>query len=78
MPARLERHLLRQPVRLQGPAGGRRLAPGEKDWRLLLQVDTDEQLGLMWGDCGLIYFWIREQDAAARRFDRAWVILQCS
>jgi uncharacterized protein YwqG len=54
------------------------LAPGEKDWRLLLQVDTDEQLGLMWGDCGLIYFWIREQDAAARRFDRAWVILQCS
>lgn len=31
----------------------------------------------MWGDVGMIYFWI--QDEAARRgdFSNAWLILQC-
>ena len=32
---------------------------------------------VMWGDAGIIYFWIRESDARARRFDASWVILQC-
>ena len=31
----------------------------------------------MWGDFGMIYFWIRESDARAGRFDNAWLILQC-
>jgi len=56
-------------------------AEGAKDWILLLQVDTDDDSdgpGWMWGDCGRIYFWIRRQDLAARRFDRAWTILQCT
>ncbi len=26
--------------------------------RLLLQVDTDDGLGMMWEDGGLLYFWI--------------------
>jgi len=48
------------------------------DWRLLLQVDTDEEgPGWMWGDTGRIYFWIRRQDLAARMFERSWLILQC-
>lgn len=55
----------------------RSLAPGAKDWRLLLQIDTDDALRFMWGDCGRLYFWIREQDLTAGSFDRAWVILQC-
>lgn len=54
------------------------LLPGAADWLLLLQVDTDEDnLDCMWGDCGRIYFWIRKQDLKERRFDRAWLILQC-
>jgi uncharacterized protein YwqG len=55
------------------------LAGGAADWRLLLQVDTDEDgPGWMWGDMGRIYFWIKQQDLAAHRFDQVWLILQCS
>jgi uncharacterized protein YwqG len=48
------------------------------EWRLLLQLDSDDDLDVMWGDCGRLYFWIREDDARSRRFDLAWVILQCA
>ena len=53
------------------------LESGARDWRLLLQMDSDDDLGVMWGDAGIIYFWIRENDARAGRFDQAWLILQC-
>lgn len=53
------------------------LESGATDWRLLLQMDSDDDLGVMWGDAGIIYFWIREDDARAGRFDQAWLILQC-
>lgn len=46
-------------------------------WRLLLQLDSDDMLDWMWGDMGMVYFWCREEDIAARRFDRVWTILQC-
>ncbi|GAB3836620.1 YwqG family protein [Dactylosporangium cerinum] len=53
------------------------LQAGAAGWRLLWQVDTDEHgLGWMWGDMGMLYFWIRSEDLAAGRFDRVWVILQ--
>ncbi|MCA9093465.1 MAG: DUF1963 domain-containing protein [Planctomycetaceae bacterium] len=57
---------------------GKRLAPGAKDWRLLLQLDSDDSVGWMWGDCGRLYFWIREEDLKARRFENCWMILQCA
>jgi len=54
------------------------LEEGAADWRLLLQIDSDEEgPGWMWGDTGMLYFWIREQDLANKRFDRVWTILQC-
>ncbi len=46
-------------------------------WELLLQVDSDEQLGTDWGDSGTIYFWIRRDALEARAFERAWFVLQC-
>ena len=53
------------------------LAPGAADWRLLLQVDSQEETDMMWGDLGRLYVWIRDEDLAARRFDRTWLVLQC-
>jgi len=47
------------------------------DWRLLLQLDTDENAEMIWGDCGTLYFWIREQDAKNYAFDKVRLILQC-
>lgn len=65
------------------PSGGenpraRTLRPGATAWRLLLQIDSDDQAGMMWGDAGRLYFWMQRDDLADRRFDRAWCVLQCS
>lgn len=48
-----------------------------KQWRLLLQLPSDQALGTSWGDDGKIYFWIRETDLAKRDFSKVWLILQC-
>ena len=32
-------------------------------WRLLLQLDSDDDAGMMWGDEGTLYFWVPEADA---------------
>jgi uncharacterized protein YwqG len=47
-------------------------------WQLLLQVDSDLDAGMEWGDLGRIYVCIRRHDLAERRFERCWTILQCS
>ncbi|MBS1955317.1 MAG: DUF1963 domain-containing protein [Cyanobacteria bacterium SZAS-4] len=48
-----------------------------KDWILLLQIDTNEDDGMMWGDGGRLYFWIRRDDLAKLNFENVWVVLQC-
>lgn len=54
------------------------LQSGAADWVLLLQIDSDDNPGWMWGDCGRLYFWITKHDLAEGAFDRVWMILQCS
>jgi len=53
------------------------LAPGAARWRLLLQVDSDDGVGMMWGDGGRIYYWMHEDDLAARSWAKARLVLQC-
>jgi uncharacterized protein YwqG len=59
-------------------ARAKMLADGASEWRLLLQIDTDEDgPGWMWGDVGRIYFWIKRKDLASLRFQDVWLIFQC-
>ncbi|MBH1938853.1 DUF1963 domain-containing protein [Streptomyces sp. AV19] len=46
-------------------------------WTLLAQFDSDDDAEMMWGDCGTLYWLIRPEDLAARRFDRAMFTWQC-
>jgi uncharacterized protein YwqG len=53
------------------------LKESAQDWRLLFQLDSEDDADMMWGDSGRLYFWIQKADLAAKRFDRCWMILQC-
>ena len=53
------------------------LEPGAATWRLLFQFDSDDDLDVMWGDCGTIYFWVEGHAARTGNFDNAWLVLQC-
>jgi uncharacterized protein YwqG len=54
------------------------LTPGAANWRLLLQIDSDDDLGVMWGDCGTIYYWVEANEAKSGNFANTWLVLQCS
>lgn len=45
-------------------------------WKLLLQIDSDEAAGMMWGDMGRLYIWVPEHDARQGDFTNVWLILQ--
>lgn len=54
------------------------LEKNKKSWRLLFQIDSEENAHMMWGDLGRLYFWIKEEDLKKGDFDKAWMVLQCS
>lgn len=54
------------------------LSQHASDWKLLLQLDTDENgPDWMWGDCGCLYYWIRKQELAEADYENIWGVLQC-
>ena len=53
------------------------LEKGKADWLLLLQLDSDDDADMMWGDAGRLYFWINKNDLVRRDFSKVWMILQC-
>ena len=57
-------------------ARARELAPGAEGWQLLLQVSSDDNAGMMWGDGGMVYFCIRRQDLVTGEFDGCWAVVQ--
>ncbi len=56
----------------------RKLRSKARAWRLILQVDSDPEANMMWGDHGMLYFFAREDDMRARNFDDSWAIFQYS
>jgi len=54
-----------------------KLAEGASEWRLLLQLSTDDDVGFYWGDgLGRLYIWLRERDLLEQETAEAWAILQ--
>ena len=41
------------------------------DLVLLIQIDSDPRVGMAWADAGRLYWMIRREDLAARRFEKA-------
>lgn len=47
------------------------------DEMLLLQVDADDDAGMMWGDVGRLHFLIKAEDLNINRFDQVRLVFQC-
>lgn len=47
-----------------------------EDWILLLQLDGDSELPMIWGDAGRAYYWIRKQDLAVGNFSNTYMTIQ--
>ncbi|WP_369217163.1 YwqG family protein [Streptomyces flavofungini] len=54
-----------------------RLVDEMREWVLLAQFDTDDAADMMWGDGGCLYWLIRRDDLAERRFEKALFTWQC-
>jgi uncharacterized protein YwqG len=49
-----------------------------KDWRVVVQIDSDQTLELMWGDVGTLYWAVPHADASLGDWSRAMFNFQCS
>lgn len=47
------------------------------EWKLLFQIDSDDDLNIMWGDMGLVYFWLRNDSLQERKFEEVCTLHQC-
>lgn len=47
------------------------------NWQLVLQIDSDIEVGMEWGDVGRLYLCARRPDLAACQFDRCWMVMRC-
>src|SRR5262249_35010058 len=47
------------------------------DWQLLWQIDSDDSLDVIWGDCGMLYIMMKREALRARDLSAPWLVLQC-
>jgi uncharacterized protein YwqG len=57
-------------------AKARGLDKKAKEWRLLLQLTSEDTPELDWGDTGKVYVFCRKEDIAAGRFERCCILEQ--
>jgi len=55
-----------------------RVAAEQARWTLLAQVDTDDRAGMMWGDCGTLYWLARHEDLARGQVTNTSFTWQCA
>lgn len=60
---------------VHAPLAAEKLAH-KADWQLLLQIDSEESLGMRWGSVGILTYWIENQALKSRQFERCWLVLQ--
>lgn len=64
----------------QHPRAGALCASATEDWFLLLQLDTDDGsdgTGWMWGDAGVMFFYVRPEDSRRGDFSNVWMNWDC-
>jgi uncharacterized protein YwqG len=49
-----------------------------KEWRVVMQIDSDQTLDFMWGDVGALYWAAPRADTARGDWSRAMFNFQCS
>ena len=49
-----------------------------RQWTSLMQIDSDDDAGMRWGDCGSLYWVMRPEDITTGRFEAAAFVTQCS
>lgn len=54
----------------------KKLAQSANDWQLLLQVDSDETIGMRWASSGRLYYWAKEADLQSGQLSDTWLVLQ--
>jgi uncharacterized protein YwqG len=47
------------------------------DWQLLLQIDSDDSIDMVWGDVGVLYFYIPTQALQVCDFPQVHLLMQC-
>jgi hypothetical protein len=70
-------HWLAKAINVSGSSTSAFTAVQKADWRLLLQIDSDEN-GMTWGDLGRIYYGLPQQSLMARAFSHVYAELQCT
>ena len=49
---------------------------GLDKWHLLVQIDSDDTVGILWGDVGMLYVFVHEDDLAKNDFSRVFFVMQ--